>query len=842
VKKGFKILGYIILVMATLLSLAIVGVYVFSKPIKNKVAQAISNQLAVPVNIKNIDLTVFKNFPLLSVSFSQIRVAESDTLTQQPLMQLGKFTLSLHPINLLRGKYIFEDIELQNGKIVAAIKGKRNNFSIFKNDTSASQQKIKLSFKKVTLTNIQLTFFDIKAKDTISLLVNNSQVSGKFSEDEFLVNIISKLVPLSVRVGGQKMALTKPINFQTSFTVNRPKNTYTFKQTKLKVENFNFIVNGKIARNKKATQYNLQILGSNLKLQQLLSLIPKKGIQNIENFESDGILECKVDIAGKWTKKSTPAIKASFKIADGRLGKKGIDVQMRNIALAGKLSYKTKKGITTSSLQLHRFSTIVNGEQVSGTLLLNNFESPTIKTNIKGALNLNQWGKLLELEKVDTLGGVATIDLEIEGKIADFKKTNKELPALFKGNLIAKNIKIALNGSPYTYSNISGKVFVSNNILDIDTLHGQINGNTIGIKGAARNLLSYLFGTGKKLEVQGDFYSPHIDIPSLTATNTPKNTDKKNTDTVGIVIPKNTAFKLKSKIDRLTFNKFTARNINGTVALGGGVLTLKNLDFNAMNGNFALTGNIFNKTKGQFVISVKLDANGVDINKLFYQCGNFGQQQLTADNIEGKLNAHLQLAAPMDKYLNINIKKLFVQSQIKIVGGRLYNYKPLLKLSNFINVNELKDISFERLENSIEIKDERITIPQMEIKNSALNLSIEGFHQFDDYMEYRFRLKLKEVLKKKFNRRKAKKENYEVDKEGINVFILMKGTPNNLIIKYDRKRAFKKFKKNIKEEKNTLLNLLRDEFNIKKKGKKSEAIKPKEQDENIPEWETDIPD
>lgn len=841
-KKGLKIVGYTVLVLATLLSLAIIGVYVFSKPIKNKVTQTISNQLAVPVNIKNIDLTVFKNFPLVSVSFSQIRAAESDTLTQQPLMQLGKFTLSLNPINLIRGKYVFEDIELQNGKIVAAIKGKRNNFNILKADTSSSQQKIKLSFKKVTLTNIQLDFFDIKAKDTVSLLVNNSQVSGKFSDEEFLVDIASNLVPQTVRVGGQKIGLTKPIDFETSFTVNRAEKSYSFKQTKLKVESFNFIVNGKITAKEKATQCQLQVVGNNLQLQQLLSLIPKKVLQDIDGFESDGVLECKINVDGSWTKKSAPSVNASFKIADGRLGKKGIDVQMRNIALAGKLSYQNKGDVTISSLQLQRFSTIVNGETVSGTLTVNDFTNPAIKANIKGSLNLNQWSKLIELKKIDTIGGSATIDLEIEGKVADFKKANKEIPALFKGNLVANDIKIALSGSPYTYSNISGKVFASNNLLDIDTLHGQINGNTLGIKGAARNLLSYLFSTGKRLEVEGSFYSPHIDIPSLTATNTPKNTDASSTDTVGIVIPKNTSFKLKSKIGKLTFNKFLARNINGTVALGGGVLTLKNLDFDAMDGSFALTANVFNKTEGQFVISAQLDANAVDINKLFYQCGNFGQDQLTSDNIEGKLNAHLQLAAPMDKYLNIDVKKLFVLSQLKITGGRLYNYKPLLKLSNFINVNELKDISFERLENNIEIKDEKITIPQMEIKNSALNLSAEGFHRFDNYMEYRFRLKLKEVLKKKFNRRKAKKENYEEDKEGINVFILMKGKPDNLKIKYDRKSAFKKLQKNIKEEKNTLLDLLREEFNIKKKGKKSDAIKPKEGDENIPEWETDIPD
>lgn len=842
-RRFIKIIGYTFITLAIIIGLAIIGVYAFSKPIKNKVTQAISNELAVPVNIKDIKLTVFKNFPLVSVSFTKINAAESDTLVNKPLLLLQRFTVSLNPINLVRGKYEFSKIELESGEINAAVKGNRNNFSILKKDTTSTQQKIKLSFNSVVLKNIKLNYYDVATKDTLSLLVNNSNISGRFSDEEFLVNIATNLLPISVRMAGQKIVLTKPIDFKTSFTVNRKENAYSFKQTALKLENFNFVLNGKVVANEKTTSCNLQLIGNNLQLQQLLSLVPKKYIKNIEGFESDGVLECQVDINGDFTKKSTPTVKANFKIADGLLGKKGIDVQLRNITLAGNLNYEKKGGLTISSLNLKRFSTVVNGEKVSGSLSLADFSNPILKANLQGSINLNQWGKLIELKKVDTLSGSIAIDLEVEGKIADFEKDTKELPAIFKGNVEAKNIKVALSGSPYTYSNISGKLFASNNLLNIDTLHGDINGNTIGIKGRAKNLLNYLFSEGKKLEVQGSFYSPYIDIPSLTATNTPKNTSPSTKDTVGIVIPKNTSFKLKSRIDKLTFNKFLARNIDGTVALGGGVLTLNNLDFDAMSGSFALTGNIFNKAEGQFVISAALDANQVDINQLFSQCGNFGQEQLTADNIEGKLNAHLQLAAPMDKFLNIDISKLFVQSQLKITGGRLYNYEPLLALSSFVSVNELKDISFEKLENNIEIKDEVITIPQMEIKNSALNLTAEGFHRFDNYMEYKFRLKLKELLKKKFNRQKAKKESYEEDKEGINLFILMKGTPDDLKIKYDRKSAFKKLQKNIKKEKNTLIDLLRDEFNIKKKDKKGDAVKPREEeDEDLPEWETDIPE
>jgi hypothetical protein len=843
-KKGLKIILYTILGFLLLATLAVAGIYIFSKPIKNKVVQVISGQLATPVSITDIDLSVFKNFPYVSVSFKNIKATESTKITGEKLMTLEGISVTINPIKLLRGQYQFEEISLKNGTVIAAKTATDNNFSILKtSNDKQTQGSFKLDFKKITLQNIQLQYIDVAASDTIAILVNNMQLKGRFDEKEFLVNTSGNFVPLAIKMGGQKFSITKPVTFQTSFTVNRPDTSYSFAQTKLTIEDFNFIVNGKITTRQKINHINLQLLGDNLRLQQLLQLVPQKYLENLNDYQSDGMMECRVKILGELGKNKTPDINATFKLANGTLSKKGLDVQMRDIQLAGKLNYEKRGDFTQSSLELSPISASVNGEKIRGMFWLANFSNPILKAKVEGTFNLKQWAGFFKLDKIETLEGFATLNLEMEGKTSDFNKKTETLPALFQGTLIAKDVKLKIKGSPYLYAGINGKVYANNNQLTIDTLAGSINGNSLSIKGYARHLLDYMFSTGKILEVEGHLHSPHIDIPSITAINT-SNTQTA-ADTVGITLPKNISFKLKSSIGKLTFNKFMARNMAGTVALGNGIVTLHNLDFDAMGGSFSLTGNVFQKSKEQFVISAELNADKIDISQLFNQCANFGQNQLTADNLQGTLTTRLQLVAPMDRYLKIDVKKLFVTSKITITGGRLYNYEPMLKLSKFIDVSNLQDIAFERLENTIEIKDNRIIIPSMEIKNSALNLLAEGFHSFDNYMEYKFRLRLKDVLAKKFNRRKMAATNYDEDKEGLNIFILMKGTPDNLKIQYDSKSAFKKVKEDIKNEKNTLIDLLRDEFNIKKKDNATPGgNKPKgsnKQDEEIEEWETDIP-
>ena len=82
----------------------------------------------------------------------------------------------------------------------------------------------------------------------------------------------------------------------------------------------------------------------------------------------------------------------------------------------------------------------------------------------------------------------------------------------------------------------------------------------------------------------------------------------------------------------------------------------------------------------------------------------------------------------------------------------------MMKLSKYINVDELRLIRFKTLKNEIFIRDRLVTIPEMAIHSSAFNISVAGQQSFDNVFEYRLNVLLSEVL---FN--KARKKKKEMD-------------------------------------------------------------------------------
>ncbi len=169
----------------------------------------------------------------------------------------------------------------------------------------------------------------------------------------------------------------------------------------------------------------------------------------------------------------------------------------------------------------------------------------------------------------------------------------------------------------------------------------------------------------------------------------------------------------------------------------------------------------------------------------------------------------------------------------------------LLSLSiisqNLLASKSLQDVRFSTLENTIEIDNEKVIIPKMEIISSALNIFVSGKHGFDNMVDYHFQLTMSDLLSKKA--KKAKKENEEfgvIADDGLGrtqLFISMSGPIDDPKISYDALGAKEKFKADIKNEKQTLKQVLKEELGLFKKDSTLNDSKKKKEKKVIIEFD-----
>ena len=137
----------------------------------------------------------------------------------------------------------------------------------------------------------------------------------------------------------------------------------------------------------------------------------------------------------------------------------------------------------------------------------------------------------------------------------------------------------------------------------------------------------------------------------------------------------------------------------------------------------------------------------------------------------------------------------------------------MMALAKFVKISELKNIRFSKLQNQVEIKNQKIYIPQMKILTNALNLQLQGSHSFENIIDYKIQLNLLKLLTSKFE--KSTDDLAEADKttEGfLNLYLTMTGPADNPIIKYDKSAVKEKIASDLKKEKNELKKVLEQEF------------------------------
>jgi hypothetical protein len=245
--------------------------------------------------------------------------------------------------------------------------------------------------------------------------------------------------------------------------------------------------------------------------------------------------------------------------------------------------------------------------------------------------------------------------------------------------------------------------------------------------------------------------------------------------------------------------RFHATALSLKVSLVGDSMYIPDFSLKFQNGS--ITGNALISQNKKHLVSITCNSvsQQINIQELFTAFNNFAQNFIVDKNLKGKLNSTISFYAQWDSTLRFLPKTLEANGKIEITDGELVQFEPMMKLSKYINVDELRLIQFKTLRNEIHIQDRIVTIPEMDINSSAFNISASGQQTFDNLFEYRINVLLSEVLLNKARKKKKEMDEFLIEndpKSQTTIPLIIAGKPDDFYVKFDRKRAFSLTKRN----------------------------------------------
>ena len=810
---------FVLLLLGGVIAVGIAHVY--QDEIEQLAVQNINEQLRTPIKVEDIEFSLIKKFPYASLEFKNLMAL--DAFQKDTLLQAEKLFLKLNALDLYNKSYALQRLELHNGFVrISFNKEGGPNYQIWlsKSDNSQGQS---LDLNHVSLNNIHIQYSDAKSNLHISALALQTELNGTIENSIFSAQISGDFEPDFIKVRQDKYLEEKTLSAWVSLDVSKQNATFN---GSAQTNDLELKFNGSFQNG-----YTVNVSGTDIDIKNSLHYVPERFLRSIQSYQFDGTADLNINVENQKTSNLPAAIHVDFNIENGSI-KSNLPWHIKAAEIEGVYHNGKQRNNGSSIVGLQSIKCQVNDEYLKGSLTYSNFNNPHIQSQFNTELDLadiQQWGYELPIQEIS---GRATIIANYKGKVGlknDIKKDFEQAE---------KSVDIQLTNTSFRYKPLAlfhvldGSMRLLNNRLEIDSVKG-----TIGTESKFKFIgaVEHLFSQSKELQIAGNLSSDWLKISEMIRVDTTQ-------ESTPFIMPKNILANITTNIKDASYEKFHMSHFQAKISFKKGVLKANDVNLKSMSGNITGDLTLSQTVEGNLRLITTSKLNQINVRQLFYEFENFGQTTMRHKHLRGKTTADVYLRSEWDTYLNPIAENLYAFLDMKINDGELIEFEPMLLMSDYISVDELKRIRFSNLENQIEVKNRSVEIPFMEIHSSAMDIAGSGTHFFDNTLDYEIEFSLNEIIGKRWrkNNKKQSSEFGKIENDGVKGTIIplkMTGTVDNPKISFNFNRARKSVNEGIDKQKQEIKDAFDKEFD-KKKNSNSELEKIPDYN-NIIEWEED---
>lgn len=839
--------------LAVIFGILLIGVlmlvYFFEDSLIRLAIDEINQHLNTKIEVERIELTMWKKFPQASLEFKNVRCDEvTDKPEKNKLLEAESVFLAFDVWDFFTGNYTFKRIDIINAQAYLRISKKgKSNFEILKKQerkVNKHQSNQVFQLNKLTLKNVEIDFVNEQLQHTVQVTVQHLNLSGKFSEVRHTSRLRGNFFIHKLAFDNKTYVQHRQIAINAGLDNNTQTQQIQIDEGQLEIENLKIGASGLI-RTDSTGYVDLNLEGKKLNIQSFISLLPGEWRTFENEYRSDGEFFLKSKIRGNTSRGQIPDMEFDFGVHNGIVTYKPNDTRMKNLHVIGKfISIKNGKqwGLYVSKAEGN-----LKNSTLAGNFSYEMQGHPVMKFAVKGTANLEELYAFMPVPGISSMQGVVQLDVNFEGASRNSREFTFEdyQRSKLSGTAVLNDVTIQMEGERHPFSGLKGNLEFNRSDATIRALSGRVGSSDLTLNGSVKNLPAYLFIKDAPLHIDAEAKSSQVILHEWLSDEDSKKPAGQPVKEFHLKLPDLVNVSLNMQIDKLEFNKFRAENILGHFTFRNRSLQAESVSMNAFGGSVKLSGIANGKEETIILVSLDASLQGIQLSRLFDECGNFGQKTIIHENLNGKVDALITLSMHFTNALKVELPSVLVNSQLTIQNGELIRLQALDALSKFIRVEDLRHIKFATLSNQIRIENETIIIPEMQINSSAINLVLSGTHTFNNQIDYRFNILLKDLLAQKFKKNRKQEDFGEIVEEegsGARLYLKMTGTADDPVVAYDTKGVREKIKQDLKEEKKELKQMLFEEFGWFKKDtniRKEEGLPKKQRDNKNKVTESD---
>ncbi|MDR1199913.1 MAG: AsmA family protein [Prevotellaceae bacterium] len=740
--KALKIILKSLAVIIVLLVLIIITVpTLFRGKIETIAKNTINENVNAHVNFNNLNITILKTFPNVTVSLENISITGIGNFEGDTLADIKSISVVVDVWALIKGNFVIKSVSVDHPSVKARLLADGSaNWDIMKAGETPveempeeKQSEFKLNLEKLEIKNADIVYDNVADAMLASIKNMHLDLKGELSSahDVIALSILSD----DVSVYSNKSALVSGIALAINgnFDADLTNNVFTLKENEIQINKMALKADGVIRATDSGIDLDLTYGLKVPSLKSLLGLIPSSIIAEVNDIDTQGDLSMNATMKGLLGENSMPVITLALKVKDGYVKYSGFSDAIKNLNIDLDMILNKNKD-ANSIINLSRFSldVINNPFSISGKILYP-FTDPEMNFTASGKIDFTSLRKCLPLTNI-SLDGTFNANIAFAGLLSQIENRQYE-KIILSGALSLSNFKMKLDGMTSDIDIENASLMFKPAYCQLNSFDAKMGKSDLHLSGHFENMLPYVF-KGSPLKGNLNLKSAMFDCNDFLTVSPSSETAQSASvsDTGVIILPANIDFAINANADKLVYDNITMTNFSGVMSLKGGKLNIDKIASNTAGGQINVSGSYFAQAADKAAVKINLSLADVNIGDAAKTFDIFGKFAPILGDASGKVSLLFDFNSELDKNMNIDYKTLNAEGSLKTKDLLMSANESINKLANLLKIDSVKSIKNVNLH--FAVKNGMIKINPFDVKIGNFDMKIGGEHGLANDLNY----------------------------------------------------------------------------------------------------------
>lgn len=507
-----------------LFSIGVVVIYFKQDQIVQELIEDMNEDFKGAAEIKGSHISLFANFPYISIDLEGFKVYESKDKKGKPLVNVNDAYIGFDMFTVLTGNMEVKKIKLEGGHIdlVQHVDGSFNiaNALSPEKKIESPAEEFHLDLKKIELENIDITKLNEANGLKVEAFVSEAESKFSTSNDHVFASLDARFELNVIKNGDTTFFKHKHLDLATEIDFQKGTDIMKIAPTTVKLEGADFSMSGSIDFLKDVL-LDLKFAVKKHNFDLFIAMLPEETMKTMQTYDNKGDIYFRTTVKGRSINGHNPEVKASFGCKNGYFKNKKNGKTLKGIAFDGYFTNGTAHDVNDILVKLTNIKGKPGAGSFGGSLEMRNLKTPDIKLDATADLNLSFFSKFLNMKELHHLQGKAKIALNYHDVIdlEHPEKTLSELNQKYKLEVNLQNVKFQHDDLPVPINDFDLNAKIQGHeaaILKCDLKAGK---SDIHITGIIEDLPAIVHHSDKEVDTRLKIVSKMLDIYELTGSD-----------------------------------------------------------------------------------------------------------------------------------------------------------------------------------------------------------------------------------------------------------------------------------------------------------------------------------